>query len=390
MPLNTLRTRIYHFIKDHWQRESFSRPMVFSMLLLWLLVNLVLLKTLGIRTGADTEVYEAMAYALLEGNLPDGRLLWYSSYIALLAVIFGLGGNYAWVVAVQILLSGVAAICLASAVRKMSGDSRVAFVAVLLYLAWVKIHQWNIFIYTESFFTSLAVISFAAWVLSRRPWHYGLSGLLIVLTFFARPAGFSFLAGWLLYTLAVLPQRPRWKWMAAAVFSGMGLLLLNFMLKDFVLVESYARGEIIYPDISLGIKPPPDLRVPDSEYSALVRLALFVWYQPGYFLKICLIKLLLFFANVKPYFSLLHNSLIVLLLYPLYYFAIWGYRYFPAGKLKYFLLGFIGGQAITVMLTSNNWDGRFLVPVLPFIFILSAVGVVRQLTKKASSVSERG
>jgi len=364
--------------------------MVFSLLLLWLLVNLVLLKTLGIRSGSDTEVYEAMAYALLEGNLPDGRLLWYSSYIALLAVIFGLGGGYAWVVGVQVLLSGIAAFFMALAVRKMSGDVRVAFVAVLLYLAWVKIHQWNVFIYTESFFTSLAILSFAAWVLAHRPRHYALSGLLIVLTFFARPTGFSFLAGWLLFGLVALPLRTYRKWLAAAVFVGMGLLLLNFMLKDFVLVESYARGEIIYPDISLGIKPPPELRVPDSEHSALLRLALFVWYHPGYFIKICLIKLLLFFANVKPYFSLLHNSLIVLLLYPLYYFAVKGHRHFPAGKLKYFLLGFIGSQAITVMLTTNNWDGRFLVPVLPFIFILSAIGIVEQLTKKASSVSERG
>ena len=363
--------------------------MVFILLLLWLLVNLILLKSLGIRTGADTEVYEAMAYAWLEGDLPEGRLLWYSSYIALLAVIFGLGGDFVWVVVVQIVLSGVAAICLARAVRNMSGDTRVAFVVVLLYLAWIKIHQWNIFIYTESFFTSLAIISFAAWVLSRRPWHFVLSGLLIVLTFFARPTGFSFLAGWLVYGLVSVPLRQRWKWLAVVVISGMGLLLLNFMLKDFVLVESYARGEIIYPDISLGIVPPDDLYTPDAAYGSLVRLAQFVWYQPGYFVKISLFKLLLFFANVKPYFSLLHNALIVLLLYPLYYFALLGYQHFPSSK-KYFLFGFIGSQAATVMLTTNDWDGRFLVPILPFVFILSAVGIVHQLTKKASPVSERG
>lgn len=384
-----MHTRISYILENHWQNKIFSKPTVFILLLLWLLVNLILLKSLGIRTGADTEVYGAMAYAWLEGDLPEGRLLWYSSYIALLAVIFELGGDFVWVVVVQIVLSGVAAICLARAVRNISGDTRIAFVAVLLYLAWIKIHQWNIFIYTESFFTSLAIISFAAWVLSRRPWHFVLSGLLIVLTFFVRPTGFSFLAGWLVYGLVSVPLRQRWKWLAVVVISGMGLLLLNFMLKDFVLVESYARGEIIYPDISLGIVPPDDLYIPDADHGSLVRLAQFVWYQPGYFIKISLFKLLLFFANVKPYFSLLHNALIVLLLYPLYYFAVLGYRHFPSSK-KYFLLGFIGSQAATVMLTTNDWDGRFLVPVLPFIFILSAVGIVYQLTKKASPVSERG
>lgn len=381
-------SRIFRTIRG--SAFSFSKPVVLLLILLWLTINLLLLGYLGIRTGSDTQVYEAMARSLLQGDLPKGRLLWYSSYIALLAVIFKLGGDFVWVVGIQILLTGVAAIFLAQAVRKISGDTRIAFATVLLYLAWIKIHQWNIFIYTESLFTSLAVISFGAFVLSRRPWQYVLSVLLILLTFFTRPAGFSFLSGWLVYGLVALPLRQSLKWPVVVALLSAGLLLLNFMLKDFVLVESYARGEIIYPDITLGLQPPVNIIIPGDAYSPLVRLGLFVWHQPVYFIKISLIKLLLFFANAKPYFSLLHNALIVLLLYPLYFFAVIGYRRFPSRQLKYFILGFIGSQATTVMLTTNDWDGRFMVPVLPFIFILSAVGIVQQLTKKASPVSERG
>ncbi len=199
------------------------------LILLWLTINLLLLGYLGIRTGSDTEVYEAMAYALLDGDLPEGRLLWYISYIALLAAIFKLGGNFAWVVGIQILLSGVAAIFLAQAIKKMSGDTRISLVAVFMYLAWVKIHQWNIFIYTESLFTSLAVISFAAFVLSRRPWQHVLSALLVALTFFARPTGFSFLAGWLVYGLVAVPMAQKWKWATVMIAVGGALLLLNLM-----------------------------------------------------------------------------------------------------------------------------------------------------------------
>jgi hypothetical protein len=378
------------FGKTYWSASGFSKPVVLLLILLWLTINLLLLGYLGIRTGSDTEVYEAMAYALLDGDLPEGRLLWYISYIALLAAIFKLGGNFAWVVGIQILLSGVAAIFLAQAIKKMSGDTRISLVAVFMYLAWVKIHQWNIFIYTESLFTSLAVISFAAFVLSRRPWQHVLSALLVALTFFARPTGFSFLAGWLVYGLVAVPMAQKWKWATVMIAVGGALLLLNLMLKDFVLVESYAKGEIIYPAINLGLQPPAHIQVPGDEYGPLVRLGLFVWHQPGYFIKISLIKLLLFFANAKPYFSLLHNALIVLLLYPLYFFAVIGYRHFPSSQLKYFILGFIGSQAATVMLTTNDWDGRFLVLALPFIFMMSAVGIVYIFTKKASSVSERG
>lgn len=357
--------------------------MIFFLVLLWLLVQLVMLAYFGIRTGSDTEIYVNTAHALLEGNFPEGRLRWYSTYIALLAAVFALGGSLGWVVGIQIILSGLAAAFLWKAVLKLSGDLRISFVAVFLYLAWAKIHQWNIFVYTESLFTSLSLIAFGSWLLSRKSWQYGLSVLLIVVTFFVRPTGFSFLAGWLLFGLAVLPVKKSWKWTAVVPVLVVSLLLLDLMLKDFILIASYARAEIIYPDINMGVTPPDDLQIPEDSSRPLERLLLFVWYNSGYFIKISLIKLFLFFGNVKPYFSLLHNLLIVLLLYPLYFFAILGYRRLPnACHAKYFMLGFILVQACTVALTSENWDGRFLVPVLPFVFILSAVGITGALTKK--------
>jgi hypothetical protein len=152
--------------------------------------------------------------------------------------------------------------------------------------------------------------------------------------------------------------------------------LLNNMLSQFTLVESYAKGEVIYPNIRLGVEVPNDLMIPDTSLSPLARLGMFVFYNPFYFAKITLLKLFLFLANVKPYFSWLHNLLITLVLYPLYIFAFLGFKHFH-DKIcgKYFILGFILAQCLTVMLTTENWDGRFLIPILPFILILSAMGI---------------
>ena len=388
---STLKNKLPLAIKWRTRPEQYPRRAVVFLALLWLLIQSAMLWYLGIRSGSDTEVYVNAAHALLEGHFPEGRLLWYSSYIVLLAAIFKLGGGLAQVVAVQIFLSGLAAIFLWGATDRLTKDARISCLSVFLYLAWFKIHQWNIFIYTESVFTSLAIIAFSSWVLSRKWWHYGLSTLFIIITFFTRPTGFSFVAGWLIFGLATLPFNTRLKWAVAAIGLCISLLLLHFMLKDFVLIESYAKAEIIYPNISLGIRPPDELYIPAEERSTLERLLLFASCNPVYFVKISMIKLLLFFGNVKPYFSVLHNLLIVLLLYPLYYFAVRGYRNFPAQRPeKYFILGFILAQACTVMLTSENWDGRFLVPVLPFIFVLSAAGLNHTFNKKASPITERG
>ena len=363
-------------------KAHFLKKGTVFLVLLWLLVNLVLLWYFGMGTGSDTEVYIRLAHAWLEGDRPQGRLIWYSSYIALLAIVLGLGGSLWWVVAIQVLLSGVAALCLAKAVNKVTRDGLASFLAVFLYIAWVKTHQWNSLIYTESFFTSMAIISFAALVMSSRYWHFLVSALLIGITFFIRPTGFNFLLGWLVYGLVIVPVKVSYKRLIVTLVTVSVLVLLNHMLEDFALIDSYARGEIIFPDVSLGVVPPVDLKQPSLAYDPLVRLAMFVWNHPMYFFELCLIKLVLFFGHVKPYFSLLHNSLIILLLYPLYYLAVIGFRYFPSHKLKYFLFGFIMSQGMTVMLTTNDWDGRFLTPILPFIFILSAVGIAHITHKK--------
>jgi hypothetical protein len=91
--------------------------------------------------------------------------------------------------------------------------------------------------------------------------------------------------------------------------------------------------------------------------------------------KITTVKALLFLAHVKPYYSFLHNAFIVCFLLPVYFFAIRGVRHILENKMRVLLFVFIGFQVVTVSLTSENWDGRFLLPVLPWVFIVSALGI---------------
>jgi hypothetical protein len=133
----------------------------------------------------------------------------------------------------------------------------------------------------------------------------------------------------------------------------------------------------------LGMEAPSDLYIPDATHSTLVSVFLFASYNPVYFLKLFFLKLFLFLGNVKPYFSVLHNTVIVLILYPLYFFSVKGFLKFPSHrKEKYFVAGFVIAQALTVALTSENWDGRFLVPLLPFVFLLAADGAALVFKKQ--------
>lgn len=353
-------------------------------LLLWLLIQAVLFLKFGARTSVDSELYLADAMNLLNGQLPEGRSIWYVSYSTFLAFTFFCGGDNMVVVLVQIALSGVAAYCLYQLAIEIFNKREVAILTVLFYLLWIKIHEWNTFLYTESLFTSCSIISFAVLMKSKNAWHYLLAALLILFTFFIRPTGFALVIGLLCYGLFSLRKEYLKRVIPLGFIGAIGVLvLLVGMLESFTLIESYAKAEIIYPNITLGMEAPSDLYIPGADHSTLVRLFLFAVYNPIYFLKLFSLKLFLFLGNVKPYFSVLHNTVIVLILYPLYFLAIKGFLKFPAHrKEKYFVIGFVIAQALTVSLTSENWDGRFLVPLLPFVFLLAASGVVLAFKKQ--------
>jgi hypothetical protein len=374
-----------HLLREKINLWDSPKGRLFGIILLflfWLSVQISIYAYLGIRRGSDTTVYAEAAAQLLSGQWPEGRLVWYSTYIAFLAMIFAVGGGFQLVAILQILLSGVAAMALGLSVKKMTSSFWTSCWAVLLYLFWFKIHQWNIFIYTESLFTSLALISFAVLLRIKTPFHYLCFFILFVLTFFVRPTGFCLLIGLVWYTFRKSALPGKKKLALGIIIFIVSMILLNGMLYQFELMTSYAQGEIIYPGVSLGFQVPADLIVPDSSHAPLLRLGLFIFYNPLYFAKITLAKMFLFLANIKPYFSILHNTLIVLVLYPLYGFAFLGFRQFPIRSGgQNFIIGFVLAQIFTVMLTTENWDGRFLIPILPFVFVLSVIGIHKHMKR---------
>lgn len=321
--------------------------------------------------------YKVNAVALLNGVLPEGRDIWYLSYCSFLAAISFLGGDQV-VVLFQVIISGIALYFLYHATNRITSSEITAVLTCAFYIGWIKIHEWNFFIYTESLFTSMSIISFAALILSSTKKQCALAWLIFIFTFFIRPAGIALLTGVMVYGLAHFYHQVRRKvWIATLVILvSIGLWMLNSVIKDFGLIDSYQKAELIYPNINLGLQPPAELILPSDEQGPLMKLISFAFHNPLYFFKITGLKFLLFLGNVKPYFSLFHNAMIVVFLYPLYFFAITGFRHFTSNRKEhYFIAGFVIMQTATVSLTSENWDGRFLIPVLPFIFLLSAVGI---------------
>lgn len=348
---------------------------------LWLLAQIIAYLKFGIFVSVDSVMYIEDAQLINEGIWPGHRNFWYSSYSFVLAIIEFLGGKPTDIVFIQVLMSGFALLGIYKLTQNISKNNISAFIATLLYVSWIKIHQWNMIVYTDSLFTSATIITIALIHFSTTTKLYLLSCIATIFTILIRPTGIGFLLavlGQFLFRLFRVKQIKRFqKIQIVSIASLIFLLLLNFVLRDYIgsFLESYTKAELIYPNISLSLNKPTSLVLPNHQYPALIKMLQFIINNPIYFAKISLIKAFLFLAHVKPYYSIFHNVAICIFLYPIYYFMIRGLKSFASSDIKIFMIAFISFQIMTVSLTSENWDGRFLLPVLPYVFIIASFGI---------------
>jgi hypothetical protein len=364
-------------------RTSFSLSILgpWILLLIWLVVQSCVFLRYEIQQPIDSDFYISNAQAILQGHFPFDRGLWYSSYSCFLAFVFWSGGNLITVVLFQLFLSGIAALALYKAVEQLFQNSTTAFLATLQYLLWIKIHQWNSYIYTESLFINFSIICFALLSLSKEKMHHIFTALIIIFTVFLRPTGIAlFIAtcAYLLYKMFQQKQLSIGKLLIiiASVFVILSIVL-NAMLEEYIFyfIDSYSKAELIYPNINLGFSAPKQLTIPSTTHAPLLQLIEFIVYNLVYFLKLFIIKFLLFAGNMKPYFSVAHNIWIALVLYPIYTWAIYGFKKMEWSAENVWMSIFILIQTLTVSVTSENWDGRFLILILPFVFIYAAFGI---------------
>ncbi|TDN37375.1 hypothetical protein A8B98_02200 [Hymenobacter sp. UV11] len=281
----------------------------------------------------------------------------------------------------QILISGLAAAALYGSVRRLAGGRRgAAVLATGLFVVWPDVQQFNCYLLTESLFISLSVFSFWALVRVRGGGWQAWVVLIVCLlsTALVRPNGFVVAAAAGVAGLAALHAARRrlfWGLIGAGVLAApLVVWWLNYQLVSFFIVETYVRGELMFATPVWAIHPSAPLVLPPAGIGQMSRVLYFAAHNPGFLARLMLGKLLVFFSSIKPYYSLVHKLMSVLVLWPLYYLAVRGTRravvWLPA---RAFLAAVPLLQAAIVMLTVDDYDVRFLAPVLPFVFALAAL-----------------
>ena len=367
----------------------------------WALNNLRWARVFGFpHIVADSRArYLPYAHGIAEaGYFAPGHNLRYVGYPLWLSGWLKVGAGPAGAAWGQLVIAGVAAAAFYHALHHLTRRRAAAIFGTAALVLWPDTQEFNGFILTESLAASGLVLTLAALVRARdarRPlgawaWAFGVA----LLTTSLRPNAFVVPLGLALAGGTALAAR----YGAARVWRGAlvaGILMapviwwgLNKLLLTFTLIETYARGELLYGYAPWAIHPNGPLWLPPAGWAPATRLTAFAAHNPVFFLRLVAGKLGLFFSYARAYHSWGHIALIVGLIWPAYWLAWRGARaqaiWQPA---RVFLVSVVLGQAVIVGLTVDDWDGRFLIAVLPAVFALAAVGWAERCNKASPKIS---
>lgn len=345
----------------------------------WAIIKSILYYNIGVKISNDSPRYlEYADYLLNRGHLTFDFISHYIFYCLFIAFFKFFSVKIGWVIFAQIVISGVACYFLYCVSLKLFHSISCACTTVVLYTSWIYVQAWDFYILTESMFVSCTIALLYAMVCLRGFKKYFNCLILILVIATLRPNGFIIAVCFAAYELCdIYYSKSR---LFAVFIVGLGVFLtvvlfyVSLSLDDYYhnfIYPNYLMGEIIsgYPQLRIDTK---GLINPGKNGSPIYMILEFISNNPCYYLKLIFSKALFFWGHIKPYYSILHNCVIIIILYPCYIlaFSTLKSKILPNNLRIFFIFYFILQTSI-VASYMEDWDGRFLAPLLPLVFLLA-------------------
>jgi hypothetical protein len=292
----------------------------------------------------------------------------------------------------QIFLNFISTICFYNLCSKIFKSDRVAFFSTLLLILFFPYQQTTHWLYTESIFCSLTIMLFYALFSYKGAKNILASGSILFLLILTRPAGLLYLVISCAYILINISdevhnksiwQKYNWIILPLFIFILLPFIFFHFVNNNNIVFDykmpSNAELDILKPikdqNVILGLKniwgkenslsPKLDL----VEENSLYAYVYYILNNPFNFIKLASLRVFSFFIFLRPYYSFVHNTVLLLLIFPVYFSFLKSFK-----KLRSMNKRFLNYTLIAITVTClatavsfDEWNSRFTLPIVPLI-----------------------
>jgi len=335
----------------------------------------------GVRFGGDSGRYIEAGQMIVHGIMPSGKALGFMGYNLFVAFFMSVGLGLKGIVFGQVLMSGVAALATYFIAMRLYSH-RAGFVAALLFICFLDLQNWNFYIYTDSLFVSMTVIALAAILWAKGSWRILVIVPLVLFAVSIRPNGVILLSAWACY-LMILAWGAGYRKIVVFILlvtAGAGLLVIDPYLsaQREELVVQYAKGIVIWGYDQISVTDVGAIELLQTDQHVFIALIQYVFAAPVRVLELFFLKIWYLFLHTRPFYSTFHNIAIVLCLVPVYIMAVVELcRYKSWSPDKMLLIAVGAFQMLLVGATYTDWNGRFLLVILPSVFIFASPVLVK-------------
>jgi hypothetical protein len=345
--------------------------------------NLLLYLKFGVKIGGDSEMYIEGANHILSNTPFENKEGSYLGYLIVVAFFKFLWMGLKGVVFIQIFIASLTSVVIYKMGEKIA-NTKAGIFAACYYIFNIDIARWNFFIHTDSLYTSFLVFSIAAIWLFPKEKSAIIKVFLAFIVFFTiimRPNGWTLLP---IISIIALNQYPFFqnKWNKLIVLGALVSIVLSISIyiKPFQKGIAYEspqyhlmRGTVIwgYEDQWALAMPQESMDINGNWLEAKT----YIFKHPISCIKLFFLRILTELAHIRPFYSVFHNYLIAFGVLALYPFAILGFYRLKNNQLIQIILTTLLLHLIVIGLTFANWDGRFLVYILPLISIVACAEI---------------
>ena len=341
----------------------------------------------GIQYWLDSERYLMGAESLLNGIPIIDRGNQYFGYMIFIALIKLIGLPLEFVIIFQIIISIIAAITLFNLAKYITGNSISGYLAISLYMLNPFINTWHTFILTESLYSSFVI--FSCWalykVLNTRTYKYIIIFSVILLsTIFIRPNGWIFLPIFICFFIFYSKFKLKFKISSVIIIFFSFIILANSIptlqkaINATTPIELMKKGEVIWGHPELRIDMPKEEIKNQENWSQGYK---YIIKHPYSSSKLAFLRIGNMFIQIRSHHSITYKAHILLWIIPAYLLAFLGIIKYRKSMITRIVLAVIIGHALIVALTYSTHESRFLIYILPIIYLLSGCGFIYVLQK---------